>query len=246
MGDRISVLLVDDEGVFISFIAEQLREECGFSTEVAFSGQEALQKLQSPKYSFDVVVLDYLMPEVSGLNVLQWMHEQKIETPVIMLTAQGTEQVAVEAMKLGAYDYLRKEHIDVHHLGLSIQAAHERHQFRIQKAQEEERQLEIRLNREATDRVRSVLNILSPVFNDALATISVELEDRGAQVLQRAPDSLRSPCEALLQTTQRNVALLERGIQSLLDLYEVLYARHTDAKRIEEIKAEVETTLVER
>ena len=246
MNDRISVLLVDDEGVFISLIAEQLRGECGFHTDVAFSGQEAMEKLQAPGHSYDVVLLDCLMPEVSGLNVLHWMHEQKLDTPVIMLTAQGTEQIAVEAMKFGAYDYLRKEHLDLHHLGVCIRGTVERHLFRIQRAQEQERQMEIRLNREATERVRSVLSILAPVFNDALASIAVAVEERGKKILQQAPQDVRTECLALLDATRHNVALLERGIQSLLDLYEVLYAHHADAKRIEEIKTEVEAALAGR
>lgn len=243
MSNAISVLLVDDEGVYISFLAEQLREDFGYRTDVAFSGLEAIARLQSPARSYDVVLLDYKMPEVSGLNVLQWMHEQKLETPVVMLTAAGSEHIAVEAMKLGAYDYLRKEHVDVHHLGITIQSVYERRQFRIQKALEEERQAEIRLNREATERVQAVLNKIVPVVNKAFASIAVELEEHVETLSKELPPEKHAALADLVEAVRSSVTSLERCLQAILSLYQFLYANHSDVQRIEAIRKEVEEVL---
>jgi DNA-binding response OmpR family regulator len=243
MSYPISVLLVDDEGVFITILAEQLREDFGYQTDVAFSGQEAIAKLQSVSQPYDVVLLDYKMPEVTGLNVLQWMHEQKDETPVIMLTAAGSEHVAVEAMKLGAYDYLRKEQVDLQHLGIAVQSVYERHQFRIQKALEEERQAEIRLNREATERVRTVLNKITPVVNEAFASIAVELEEHAQALARELPSDKHAALATMVDAVRTSVSSLERCLQAILTLYQILYANHADAPRIEEIQKEVEEAL---
>jgi DNA-binding NtrC family response regulator len=80
---------------------------------VAMSGQEAINLMRTDRDGFDVIVLDYLMPDLNGLDVLRWMHEAGVETPAFILTAAGSESVAVEAMKLGAYDYCRKEGVQV-------------------------------------------------------------------------------------------------------------------------------------
>lgn len=58
------------------------------------------------------------------------MYEQKNETPVLMLTAAGTENIAVEAMKLGAYDYIKKDQLDLEHLPINLNGIYERYLFR--------------------------------------------------------------------------------------------------------------------
>ena len=120
--DNLSILLVDDEETFVKMLAFHLKEHYGYRTSVAFSGKEAIHLLEEAHTGYDVVLLDYMMPDVNGLNVLQWMLEQKNQTPVIVLTAAGSEHVAVEALKLGAYDYVRKELIDILHLDILIRS----------------------------------------------------------------------------------------------------------------------------
>ncbi len=238
--DSISVLLVDDEGFFISLIASQLRDEFGIQTETVFSGKEAIEKISSATRAYDVILLDYMMPEMTGLNVIQWMHEQKNETPVVMLTAAGSETVAVEAMKFGAYDYVRKEHIDIRRLAIVIQATHERHQFRISKELELEREREMRLNLEATEKVRRVLNIISPRLNTDFAAIGVELELRAKLIRETLSGEQLEVFNKMVTEVSNHMLGIETGVQGLLNLYKVMYARHTEVKEIENIKGEFE------
>src|SRR3972149_1593679 len=98
---------------------------------------------------------------MSGLNVLQWMNEQKIETPVVMLTAAGSEIVAVEAMKYGAYDYIRKEQIDISHVPVILRGVNERFQFRKEKEQ-----------RESLEKERAASVMAIEAFHDTLATLA--------------------------------------------------------------------------
>jgi DNA-binding NtrC family response regulator len=242
--EPLSVLIVDDEETFARILAEQLRDEYGFQTVVVSSGREAIEILQSTRRGFDALLLDYMMPEVTGLNVLQWMYEQKNETPVILLTAAGSETVAVEAMKLGAYDYLRKEYVDLPRIALAIQSVHERHQFRIAKMMEEERWKEIGLNRQATDKVRDVLNAITPKLNETFAEIATILERDAERVLATLPHESQQRLRAILGEIQKQTGSLEIGVRGLLGLYRILYARHTEVGEIERIKAELERNIV--
>ena len=238
--EPISVLLVDDEETFAQILAEQLQEEYGFQTMFVTGGREAIDALKNARRGFDVVLLDYKMPEVTGLNVLQWMHEQKNETPVVLLTAAGSETVAVEAMKLGAYDYLRKENVDLQRIAIVVESTHERRQFRIAKIMEEERWKEIGLNNQATDKVRDVLTAIGPKINDTFAAISYTIDHDAEQALAKLPEKEREVFKKIFTEIQRQVGWIEVGVRGLLSLYRILYARHTEAKEIDQIRSEIE------
>jgi DNA-binding response OmpR family regulator len=102
---RIPVLLVDDEALTREFYGDLLTEH-GFSVLAASSGNEALSLFASKPV--EAVVLDIVMPEVSGLEVLEMLHWQDPDLPVIMLTGHATSQNAMAALKLGAFDFIVK------------------------------------------------------------------------------------------------------------------------------------------
>lgn len=99
------VLVVDDELVVRDSIKEWLKDE-GFSVETAESGAEALEKLSSQ--NFNLMLLDVKMPGMDGVEVIRRTKEIHPELPVVMMTAYATVENAVEAMKIGALDYLMK------------------------------------------------------------------------------------------------------------------------------------------
>jgi DNA-binding response OmpR family regulator len=239
-GSPIRVLLVDDDESFAGVIADGLREEFQFDVTVCYNGREAVELLKSTRGGFDVMVLDFMMPEMSGIEVLRWMHEDKNETPTVMLTAAGSETVAVEAMKLGAYDYARKELTDLYHLANLIRATHERHLFRVAKTFEEESAREMALNREATDKVRDVINAITPSLNSAFANISADLETRITDFLKSLPVERQRELRSIIGDIQRQVGVLESGTRGLLALYQLVYARHPEVREIERIKQSFE------
>lgn len=102
---KLSVLIVDDDRLVNDFLTETLTR-AGFLVSSASSGEEALEMFEEKEY--DVVFSDIKMKEMDGLELLQKMREQKIDQLVVMITAYGTIESAVKAMKLGAYDYLTK------------------------------------------------------------------------------------------------------------------------------------------
>ena len=99
------ILVVDDEKGMREFLKIML-EKSGASVDSSESGEDAVRKIEQKSY--DLVICDLKMPRVSGLEVLRRSKEVNPEAPVIMITAFGSAESAVEAMKLGAYDYITK------------------------------------------------------------------------------------------------------------------------------------------
>ena len=99
------VLVVEDNTTMREGIVEVLTRE-NFHVESVSSGRESLESLQ--RQPFDLVITDYKMSPMDGLTVLKSVKEISTETEVVLITAFGTVDVAVEAMKLGAVDFITK------------------------------------------------------------------------------------------------------------------------------------------
>jgi DNA-binding response OmpR family regulator len=104
MADR-SVLIVDDE-IYIRMTLSFALEKLNFSVDTAASGTEALKKLAERSYA--VMLLDLRIPGMDGMEVLKRVPEIRPEVKVVIITAYGSVEAAVEAMKLGAVDFLQK------------------------------------------------------------------------------------------------------------------------------------------
>ncbi len=105
MSDPIRVLVVDDEPSLRGLLQDALGNR-GFTVSTAADGQEGLDLLRAQ--AFDVVLLDLRMPRLNGLGLLRKMKEEEMEPEVLILTGKGDLDTAIEAMKLGAFDYLTK------------------------------------------------------------------------------------------------------------------------------------------
>ncbi len=99
------VLIVDDELLIRNFLKEVLDRK-GYTTAVAEDGKSALAKLREEE--FDLVITDMKLPDTSGLEVLKKTKELSLDTVVVIITAFGSIENAVEAMRLGAFNYLLK------------------------------------------------------------------------------------------------------------------------------------------
>jgi len=98
-------LVVEDEKKVAGFLRRGLEEE-GYSVDCAYDGEEALRKLRDRSY--DLVILDIMLPKVDGMQVLKEMRETGIRTPVLMLTAKDAVEDVVKGLDSGADDYLTK------------------------------------------------------------------------------------------------------------------------------------------
>jgi len=125
-GDKFHerILVVEDDAAARVGL-EQLIRSWGFSVEAAGDGAEALEKVAS--FRPRIVLTDLVMPRMSGIELLRALKEQGEDTTTVILTAQGSVETAVEAIKQGAYDYLTKP-VDLQRLRILLDKIVERHE----------------------------------------------------------------------------------------------------------------------
>jgi DNA-binding NtrC family response regulator len=100
-----SILVVDDERT-ITIAVQRLLSSRGYAVDTALSAEAAIEKLRNSVVH--LVITDLSLAQMSGMELLRWIKGHQPETAVIMMTAYGSEKIAVEAMKLGAADYIPK------------------------------------------------------------------------------------------------------------------------------------------
>jgi DNA-binding NtrC family response regulator len=127
------VLIVDDEQDFLSIMAERMQNR-GMEVVTATSAAEALRKLEEE--SFDAVLLDLMMPEMGGIEALQVMRKKQPEVQVIFITGHPSVSKGVEAMKLGAMDFLSKP-VDLTELTEKIKQAKDSRMILVEKHTQE-------------------------------------------------------------------------------------------------------------
>lgn len=121
-----NILIVDDEPSNRNILSQELSHK-GYSVLVASDGREALRKVEACRP--DLIILDYMMPDLSGLEVLKELRKRENDTPVVMITAYGTMERAVEAMKEGAYDFITRP-FEPDHIALVVRKALEQQRLK--------------------------------------------------------------------------------------------------------------------
>ena len=106
MAEGIHVLVVDDDADVRGLLAAVLESDGGTKVTEAASGAEAMASLG--REEFDVAVVDLQLPDHSGLEILRWARAAEVDTELIVLTGHADVETAVEAMRLGAYDFITK------------------------------------------------------------------------------------------------------------------------------------------
>ena len=183
ISEQYSILLIDDDEVDRITVKRALRK-ASFAVNLteAADGHQALEHLKhsqinfktdifkvenSPKTilekfnAFDLILLDYLLPDIDGLQLITSIRTLDLEVPIIILTGQGDEEIAVEMMKAGAADYLSKGKIEANSLAKAISSA-----IRIHEA----------------ERAAALANSRLRVSNELLVLKNQELERQQQQI----------------------------------------------------------------
>jgi len=130
MGSQAScILVVDDERFFREAIREILAER-GFECETADDGEAALERVQDPAIA--VMVLDIALPGIDGIEVLKRLETQRPDVPVIVVSASNDQELVLDALRLGACDYLVKPLHD-EELALAVTRAVEHHALLVER-----------------------------------------------------------------------------------------------------------------
>lgn len=237
------ILIVDDEEVFADVVAKKLSTTPGYQAIPAYSGSAAIDLLKTEK--FDVILLDYKMPGVSGLNIFQWMHEQKMETPVIMFTAAGSENIAVEAMKLGAYDYVRKDHVDIEHIPHLIDSVYERYLFRKEKERLEKAEQEFQIRASAIEMFHKIVTPIGLYMNTTLAVLEMQTVNQWYFLEKFVPPERKEHFERSFAKTRAAFKSISLGIKALTDFSDIVYSKPVIEKEISKVQEELQKTLTD-
>ncbi|OIN13121.1 sigma-54-dependent transcriptional regulator [Oceanisphaera psychrotolerans] len=103
--ERLSVLLVEDTASLAALYQAYLQDE-PLSLTVVTNGQQALEHIR--RQPPDILLLDLILPDMPGMEILQWLHREQPNVTTIVMTAHGSVDVAVDAMRLGAHDFINK------------------------------------------------------------------------------------------------------------------------------------------
>jgi DNA-binding NtrC family response regulator len=107
---KYRIYVVDDDRHYARMLSYRLDKNANYHVKVFHSGEEVLKALGDKP---DLLLLDIMMPGIDGVEVLRQVNTRYPEIPVIMVSAQGVIDTAVEAMKIGAYDYITKGQDDL-------------------------------------------------------------------------------------------------------------------------------------
>jgi len=103
--DKMKILIIEDEKKVASFMKKGFESE-GFVVDTAYNGKDGLEHAYDQSY--DIIVLDLMLPGLDGLSLLQQIRKEQVTTPVLILTARGHVDDRIEGLNLGADDYLVK------------------------------------------------------------------------------------------------------------------------------------------
>lgn len=154
--EKPSLLVVDDEASIRELLEIMLKRE-GYDVATAVSGEDAVKALG--KHTYDAVITDIAMPGISGIELLSKVRQQSFDTAVVVMTAHGSTESAVEAMKLGATDYLTKP-FQIDEMKIAVANA-----LKIRAIERENRQLRSELGRSfSVDNIIGNSPAMQPVF----------------------------------------------------------------------------------
>jgi CheY-like chemotaxis protein len=236
----LHLLLIDDEDSFRRTFQQTLTSQ-GYTVDVCASGAEALGTLQHAQ--FDVVLLDHAMPEMTGLNVLQWIHDQKFDIPVILLTGPGMETVATRALRLGAYDYVRKDYFEYDHIPIIIDGVYERYLFHKEKDQRAAIEKEKEKQLPSLEMLRDTVTSIAHIVNTNLSVISLNIEERAHELEAFMSSEGKEYLEKANIEMKQEYNLISLVSKSLIELSNVMYERFKGVENTRAIEEEMQSKI---
>ncbi|MCH9032800.1 MAG: sigma-54-dependent Fis family transcriptional regulator [candidate division Zixibacteria bacterium] len=184
-----SILVIDDKDSLRKMLTQALSTE-GYQVESAKDGRSGLELAR--RKSYDLVLTDLKMPDISGIEVLKNVKEMDVDTSVIVMTAYGTITDAVEAMRKGAYDFITKP-FEIDHLTLLVKKALENKRLQAENSLLRE---ELALNLGFSDiigsneKMKEVSRLVSKVANSDTSVLITGESGVGKELFARAVHSL--------------------------------------------------------
>jgi signal transduction histidine kinase len=220
--EKVKLFIIDDSATDREILTELFHsvEEFEIKVKTASTGMEALKKLE--KEPFDIIVLDYQMPGMSGLDFMKKLTPKDIDTPVIMISGGDDRKTAVEALRSGVYDYVTKEEAFEGNAALLIERTLDRYK---DKKEKEKWQIETKKYADKLEKSNRKLKKLDKDKSSFLSHVSHELRspltiirETVAQVLEGVMGEVTSKQKKFLSICLKNIDRLKRMINELLDI----------------------------
>jgi response regulator of citrate/malate metabolism len=205
----INLLFVDDDSAYMAIARHLLSKFPGFHFNLTWK-QDASSALVflAGNTNCDLVIVDYYLPDMNGLQLTQKIRERKIETPIVFLTSNRDFRLAIEVMKYGVEDYLIKDETVDSVLPRSIVNTLERVELKRRVAEEQKADL---IARKRTDAIKELVVTVCHEFNNPLAAIKISTDILLRQTLN--DDETR-----MVHEIDSNIVLVEREISRLRDM----------------------------
>jgi len=237
MSEPLRILLVDDDDVDRLAVKRLLRE-AGIVAEIHERADRTSAIATAEQERFDCVLLDYRLPGTDGVSLLRELREKGGGAPVVSLTGQGHEEVAVELMKAGAADYLNKNGLTAERLERSLRYAIAMHRADEERRLLAEREHQARLEAQAANRAK----------DEFLATLSHELRTPlnailgWAQLLGGGQLNGETAARAV-EIIERNTRLQAQLIDDLLDISRIITGNLRLEQKVVTVRAIVDAAV---
>ncbi len=207
--ETIHLLFADDDPSYMAVAQHLLGKYQARKFEIVWKkdGPAAIRELESNP-SIDLLLIDYYLPEMNGLEAIKAIREKKIGIPIIFLTSNRDFRLAIEAMKFGVEDYVVKDEAVDSVLPRTIVNIMDRVAL---KRTLEERQKADLIAKKRTDAIRELVVTVCHEFNNPLAAIKISTD-----ILMRA--KLQPNERELVSKLDKNIALIEQEINKLRDI----------------------------
>ncbi|MCA9472475.1 MAG: response regulator [Nitrospirales bacterium] len=241
------LLLIEDDPEDVLILKRLLQETNGQAwLQTESTVEDGLLYLQSEKP--DVILLDLFLPDSRGLDTFQQLHDDFASIPIIVLTGHTDEELGVEALKIGAQDFLTKGDFNSQMLGRSIRYAIERHQLKMlakqrQDQAEAELQALFRLVKHRENQVTTE-QYAEPLIEDSSPALFHHVKHQFVQTLERALEEQKYKTESQVSSNLNRIAqrlgTLHAGPRDVVNVYRAALQELTTSSQPEKARAYVE------
>jgi DNA-binding NtrC family response regulator len=205
----INLLFIDDDPSYMAVAQHLLSKYQGkrFNIQWKQDGVSALELLDKNP-PIDMLLVDYYLPEMNGLDVTRAIRERNVDIPIIFLTSNRDFRLAIEVMKYGVEDYIVKDEAVDSVLPRTIINIMERVLLKRKLAEQQKSELIVQ---KKTDAIRELVVTVCHEFNNPLAAIKISTD-----ILQR--QSLSDRDKEVIKELDRNISLVEKEINRLRDI----------------------------
>lgn len=207
--ELITLLIVDDDTSYMAVVQHFLSKYQGKKFEMVWKkdGALALDELEKNK-NIDLVLLDYYLPELNGIEVAKAIREKQIDVPIIFLSSNRDFRLAIEAMKYGVEDYMVKDEAVDSVLPRTIVNILERVYLKKRIVEQQKNDL---IAQKRTEAIKELVVTICHEFNNPLAAMKISTDILARQKLP--PEE-----KELVTELDKNISLIEKEITKLRDL----------------------------